>query len=55
MRKRRLLELMKDSDVTILYYPGMAHVVADALSRKTPSMGSLESLIIEDRPFGGDV
>ena len=34
MRKRRWLELLKDYDYEILYHPGKANVVADALSRK---------------------
>ncbi|XP_020258311.1 uncharacterized protein LOC109834691 [Asparagus officinalis] len=34
MRQRRWLELLKDYDVNILYHPGKANVVADALSRK---------------------
>lgn len=34
MRKRRWLELLKDYDVDILYHPGKANVVADALSHK---------------------
>ncbi|KAA0036559.1 pol protein [Cucumis melo var. makuwa] len=34
MRKRRWVELMKDYDCEILYHPGKANVVADALSRK---------------------
>nr|KAJ0187438.1 hypothetical protein LSAT_V11C900490520 [Lactuca sativa] len=34
MRQRRWLELLKDYDCEILYHPGKANVVADALSRK---------------------
>ena len=41
LRQRRWLELLKDYDITILYHPGKANVVADALSRKAVSMGSL--------------
>nr|GFC42149.1 reverse transcriptase [Tanacetum cinerariifolium] len=35
MRQRRWLELLKDYDTNILYHPGKANVVADALSRKS--------------------
>ncbi|KAI3742402.1 hypothetical protein L1987_60083 [Smallanthus sonchifolius] len=34
MRQRRWLELLKDYDCEIIYHPGKANVVADALSRK---------------------
>ncbi|KAA0060795.1 ty3-gypsy retrotransposon protein [Cucumis melo var. makuwa] len=34
MRQRRWLELVKDYDCEILYHPGKANVVANALSRK---------------------
>ncbi|KAI3797402.1 hypothetical protein L1987_32659 [Smallanthus sonchifolius] len=37
MRQRRWLELLKDYDCEILYHPGKANVVADALSRKEQS------------------
>lgn len=39
LRQRRWLELLKDYDIDILYHPGKANVVADALSRK--SMGRM--------------
>ena len=32
LRQRRWMELLKDYDVTILYHPGKANVVANALS-----------------------
>jgi hypothetical protein len=35
MRQRRWLELIKDYELEILYHPGKANVVADALSRKS--------------------
>jgi hypothetical protein len=37
MRQRRWLELLKDYDYYILYHPGKANVVPDALSRKLQS------------------
>ena len=55
LRQRRWLELLKDYVVTILYHRGKANVVADALSRKTSSMGSLAVLSIEERPLARDV
>ncbi|KAI3757501.1 hypothetical protein L6452_05041 [Arctium lappa] len=42
MRQRRWLELLKDYDCELLYHPGKANVVADALSRKEYS-GKLQA------------
>ncbi|KAA0054090.1 pol protein [Cucumis melo var. makuwa] len=41
MRQRRWLELVKDFDCEILYHPGKANVVADALSRKVAHSAAL--------------
>ncbi|KAH0706733.1 hypothetical protein KY289_011809 [Solanum tuberosum] len=40
LRQRRWLELLKDYDMNILYHPGKANVVADALSRLTCTLRS---------------
>jgi len=47
MRQRRWLELLKDYDLEILYHPGKANVVADALSRKTSQEHMLSHLTIQ--------
>jgi len=39
LQQKRWLELLKDYDMSVLYHPGKANVVADALSRL--SMGSV--------------
>src|SRR5688500_17900104 len=39
LRQRRWLELLKDYDKSVLYHPGKANVVAEALSRL--SIGSM--------------
>ena len=49
------MELLKDYDITILYHPGKANVVADALSRKVGSMGSLAHLHVSRRPLAREV
>ena len=49
LRQRRWVELLKDYDCQILYHPGKANVVADALSRK--SMGSLSHVTVTERPL----
>ena len=41
--------------MTILYHPSKANVVADALSRKAVSMGSLAMLQFDERHLARDV
>jgi len=53
LRQRRWLELLKDYDVNILYHPGKANVVADALSRR--SMGSLAHVEPEKRQLAREI
>ena len=55
MRHQRWLDLLKDYDMTILYHPGKANVVADALSRKAVSMGSLAMLQVDESPLARDI
>ena len=55
LRQMRWLELLKDYDITIIYHPGKANVVANALSRKTTSMGSLAYILVGERPLDLDV
>ncbi|XP_070010996.1 uncharacterized protein [Nicotiana sylvestris] len=47
------MELLKDYDCSILYHPGKANVVADALSRK--SMGSLSHIAPAKRLLAKDI
>ena len=42
MRQHRWMKYLEDYDFTLHYHPGMANVVADALSRK--SWGVLASV-----------
>ncbi|XP_070050983.1 uncharacterized protein [Nicotiana tomentosiformis] len=53
LRQRRWMELLKDYDFSILYHPGKANVVADALSRK--SMGSLAHIAPTKRLLANDI
>ncbi|XP_070034838.1 uncharacterized protein [Nicotiana tomentosiformis] len=53
LHQRRWLELLKDYDVDILYHPGKANMVADALSRR--SMGSLSYLLSEKRGIAHEI
>ena len=49
------MELLKDYEITIWYHPGKANFVADALCRKTGSMGSLAHLQDSRRPLSREV
>ena len=49
------MELLKDYDVTILYHPGKANVVVDALSRRAGSMGSLAHLQVSRRQLAREI
>ncbi|KAJ8770746.1 hypothetical protein K2173_021393 [Erythroxylum novogranatense] len=53
LRQRRWIELLKDYDCQILYHPGKANVVADALNRK--SMGSLRHISIQKKELVQDL
>ncbi|KAH0748282.1 hypothetical protein KY290_027514 [Solanum tuberosum] len=53
LRQRRWLELLKDYDMSVLYHPGKANVVADTLSRI--SMGSISHMEEEKRELARDV
>ncbi|XP_070042635.1 uncharacterized protein [Nicotiana tomentosiformis] len=52
-KAEKMVELCKDYDIDILYHPGKANVVADALSQK--SMGSLAHLEICQRSLAREV
>ena len=53
LRQRRWLELLKDYDMSVLYHPGKANVVADALSRV--SMGSFSYVVEGKKELARDV
>ena len=52
MRQRRWRELVKDYDYEILYHPGKANVVADALSGKVSHSAAL---ITRQAPLHRDI
>lgn len=54
-RQRRWMELRKDYDIFILYHPGKENVVADALSHKAVSMGSLAYILVSHRSLARDI
>jgi hypothetical protein len=47
LRQRRWLELIKDYDLGIIYHPGRANVVADALSRRS----HVSQLVVDRMPL----
>jgi hypothetical protein len=53
LRQRLWLELLKDYDMSVLYHPGKANVVADALSRL--SMGSASHVVEGKKDLARDV
>ena len=53
LRQRSCLELLKDYEMIILYHPGKANMVVDALSRMT--MGSTTHVEEEKREIAKDV
>nr|GEX51287.1 putative reverse transcriptase domain-containing protein [Tanacetum cinerariifolium] len=46
MRQRRWVELLSDYDCEILYHPGKANVVADALSKKDKELIRVRALVV---------
>ncbi|KAH0706582.1 hypothetical protein KY289_011658 [Solanum tuberosum] len=53
LQQRRWLELLKDYDMSVLYHPGKANVVVDAISRM--SMGSVARVEDEKKELVRDV
>ncbi|XP_024962790.1 uncharacterized protein LOC112502977 [Cynara cardunculus var. scolymus] len=50
MRQRRCIELVNDYDIEILYHPGKANVVADALSIKEKG-GTIKAVAMRMNPL----
>ena len=53
LRQRKWLELLKDYDMSVLYHPDKANVVADARSRMT--MGSVSHLDEDKKDLAREV
>nr|XP_016491070.1 PREDICTED: uncharacterized protein LOC107810760 [Nicotiana tabacum] len=53
--QRMWIELLKDFDITIVYHPGKANMVVDALRRKAKSMDSLAFIRAEERPLAMEI
>jgi hypothetical protein len=49
MRQRRWMELIKDYDFEPQYHPGKANVVADALSRKSPTPKKVKKMVRKEK------
>ena len=53
LRQRRWLELLKNYDMSVLYHPGKANIMEDALSRV--SMGSVLHVVEGKKELARDV
>ncbi len=51
--QKKWLELLKDYDISVLYHPGKANIVADALSRL--SIGSVAHVENHRKKLFGEV
>lgn len=55
LRQHRLMELLKDYDMKILYHSGKKNAVVDPLSQKEVSKGTLTLLAVEEQPLASDI
>jgi len=55
LRQQRWLELLKDYDITILYYPEKANMMVGALSRNAVRMGILAYILVGERLLASDI